>query len=124
VKSLTREPGMLSRVAVDGIADDRPLSGRQVHADLVGPAGNQPAAHQIRVHLSARKWPIVGDAVYGDTTEHPRFPRQALHSWRVAFKQPTSGHELVIEAPLPQDMREFATAMGLSSVVTGEDLPL
>lgn len=80
--------------------------------------------HQIRVHLSARKWPIVGDAVYGDTTEHPRFPRQALHSWRVAFKQPTSGHELVIEAPLPQDMREFATAMGLSSVVTGEDLPL
>jgi 23S rRNA pseudouridine1911/1915/1917 synthase len=26
--------------------------------------------HQIRVHLSARTWPIVGDAVYGGKTPH------------------------------------------------------
>lgn len=69
--------------------------------------------HQIRVHLSAKKWPIAGDAVYGDPAVEPKFPRQALHSWRVAFRQPKTGRELVIEAPLPQDMRDLATAIGL-----------
>ncbi len=69
--------------------------------------------HQIRVHLSAKKWPIVGDAVYGDPAVEPKFPRQALHSWRVAFRQPKTGRELVIEAPLPQDMRDLATTIGL-----------
>jgi len=69
--------------------------------------------HQIRVHLAARRWPIVGDAVYGDAAAEPRFPRQALHSWRVAFRQPKTGRELVIEAPLPEDMRALAVAVGL-----------
>ena len=64
--------------------------------------------HQIRVHLSAKKWPIVGDVAYGpkrvdanavDTAV--KFPRQALHSWRIAFRQPRTGRELAIEAPLP-----------------------
>src|SRR6185436_7116339 len=82
--------------------------------------------HQIRVHLAARHWPIVGDATYGskstrlkpDTT-HPeldsvaKFPRQALHSWRLAFRQPRTGRELMIEAPLPEDMSALAAAIGL-----------
>ena len=55
--------------------------------------------HQIRVHLSAKGWPIVGDAVYGRRSAIARqppsevaekFPRQALHSWRIAFRQPTN----------------------------------
>ena len=77
--------------------------------------------HQIRVHLSAKGWPIAGDAVYGP----PRGPkpdaggadvtmaRQALHSWRTALRQPRTGRELLIEAPLPDDMRAFAAAIGL-----------
>ena len=80
--------------------------------------------HQIRVHLSAKGWPIVGDAVYGATPKGVRaldavpdaaatFPRQALHSWRVAFRQPKTGHELTIEAPLPADMKMLAGAVGL-----------
>jgi 23S rRNA pseudouridine1911/1915/1917 synthase len=76
--------------------------------------------HQIRVHLSARNWPIVGDAVYGrrkipaDAVEAAAtFPRQALHSWRISFRQPRTGRELAIEAPLPADMRALAEAVGL-----------
>lgn len=69
--------------------------------------------HQIRVHLSAKHWPIVGDAVYGDHAAEPEFPRQALHSWRIAFRQPKTGRELVIEAPLPGDMRALAAATEL-----------
>lgn len=81
--------------------------------------------HQIRVHLSAKGWPIVGDAVYGPpkggpspgshgpSQDHP-FGRQALHSWRIAFRHPTSGRDLSIEAPLPEDMRQLASELGLS----------
>ncbi len=76
--------------------------------------------HQIRVHLAAKKWPIVGDPAYGPKALDPnaieaaaKFPRQALHSWRISFRQPRTGRELSIEAPLPADMRSLAEAVGL-----------
>jgi 23S rRNA pseudouridine1911/1915/1917 synthase len=85
--------------------------------------------HQIRVHLAAKGWPIVGDATYatlrfGGVRERtlppsgPAFGRQALHSWRIAFRQPRTGRELVIEAPLPDDMRQLAAAIGLPTVLS------
>jgi 23S rRNA pseudouridine1911/1915/1917 synthase len=58
--------------------------------------------HQIRVHLSAMRWPVLGDAVYG--APHADMTRQALHSWRVALEHPVSGTALAIEAPLPADI--------------------
>jgi 23S rRNA pseudouridine1911/1915/1917 synthase len=82
--------------------------------------------HQIRVHLSARDWPIVGDAVYGlkkkTGTLTPEdeaalaFPRQALHAWRLTLRQPTTNAALEITAPLPVDMQELATALCLPTV--------
>lgn len=80
--------------------------------------------HQIRVHLSARDWPIVGDAVYGlkkkigtPTTMDEvalAFPRQALHAWRLTLRQPTTNAALEITAPLPGDMQQLARALALS----------
>jgi 23S rRNA pseudouridine1911/1915/1917 synthase len=77
--------------------------------------------HQIRAHLAARGWPIVGDAVYGepcrldDVTALVRtFPRQALHAWRVAFAHPFSGEPIAIEAPVPADLRHLLDAVNLS----------
>jgi 23S rRNA pseudouridine1911/1915/1917 synthase len=82
--------------------------------------------HQIRVHLAARGWPIVGDPAYGD----PRwsqivdpllaatlraFPRQALHAWRVAFTHPITRARLTIEAPVPVDLEALLEASGLSA---------
>ncbi len=58
--------------------------------------------HQIRVHLSAQGWPIVGDRVYG--TPHAQIARQALHAWRIALPHPVTREPLVIEAPLPDDI--------------------
>jgi len=78
-------------------------------------------AHQIRVHLAARGWPIVGDPMYGE----PRwnrvvdvelaqtlrsFPRQALHASHVAFVHPMTHERLAIEAPLPRDFEELLRA--------------
>ena len=81
--------------------------------------------HQIRVHLSARGWPLVGDPVYGEpkwtAIEDPLlaatlrgFPRQALHAWRVAFTHPMTRARLVIEAPVPRDLEDLLEAAGLS----------
>lgn len=71
--------------------------------------------HQIRVHLAARGWPIVGDPVYGEprwtsikdvtlANALQAFPRQALHACRVVLRHPASGERLEIEAPVPADM--------------------
>lgn len=58
--------------------------------------------HQIRVHLAARGWPIVGDATYG--VRRAGLDRQALHASRVAFVHPYTGDELTVSAPPPADM--------------------
>jgi 23S rRNA pseudouridine1911/1915/1917 synthase len=60
--------------------------------------------HQIRVHLSAIGYPVVGDRVYGLRRERIVAPRQMLHSWRLGFTHPVTGQRLVVEAPLPKDM--------------------
>ena len=58
--------------------------------------------HQIRVHLAARGWPVVGDEVYGRPLDG--FPRHALHAWRVALDHPGSGRRLRLEAALPKEL--------------------
>jgi 23S rRNA pseudouridine1911/1915/1917 synthase len=67
--------------------------------------------HQIRVHLAAKGWPIVGDSTYGIGSG---FPRQALHAWRLRFKHPHSGKEVLLEAPIPADMSGLADELGLA----------
>jgi 23S rRNA pseudouridine1911/1915/1917 synthase len=80
--------------------------------------------HQIRVHLAARGWPIVGDPVYGEP-RWPRvdaaamgaalsaFPRQALHAWRVRVPHPILRTPLTIEAPVPDDLADLLRVTGL-----------
>ena len=81
--------------------------------------------HQIRVHLAARGWPLVGDPAYGEPRwEHiadpllaatlRAFPRQALHAWRVAFTHPMTRARVAIEAPVPRDLEDLLEATGLS----------
>lgn len=57
--------------------------------------------HQIRVHLSARGWPIVGDPLYG--VPFDGLTHQALHARRMTLRHPATGEMLEIEAPLPAD---------------------
>ena len=69
--------------------------------------------HQIRAHLAAKGWPLVGDPVYGRKVAEPAFPRQALHAWRVAFTHPVTGERLDVTAPLPDDFAELIDRLGL-----------
>jgi 23S rRNA pseudouridine1911/1915/1917 synthase len=80
--------------------------------------------HQIRVHLAATGWPIVGDPVYGEprwkeiadpdlAASLRHFPRQALHAWRVALTHPVTQQVLRVEAPVPADIAELMVISGL-----------
>jgi 23S rRNA pseudouridine1911/1915/1917 synthase len=74
--------------------------------------------HQIRVHLAARGWPIVGDTTYATARANGKpgwpFPRQALHAWRVAFTHPVTGERVTLEALVPLDMKTLIAQAGLS----------
>ena len=61
--------------------------------------------HQIRVHMAARGWPILGDPVYG--APHTAISRQALHAWRANMSHPATRAPLTIEAPLPPDLEKL-----------------
>ncbi|MBV8061147.1 MAG: RluA family pseudouridine synthase [Alphaproteobacteria bacterium] len=72
--------------------------------------------HQIRVHLTHIKHPLLGDPVYGRRMAAGHrldFPRQALHAAALQFIHPVSGKTMKFEAVLPADMA--ALLAGLKS---------
>lgn len=87
--------------------DDRTL------VELYPQTGRQ---HQLRVHMAAIGFPILGDKLYlgGDGVflrhiqkeltsadqELLGLDHQALHSWKLAFEHPFTGAALELEAPL------------------------
>jgi len=102
--------------------DQADLAGCEVALMRCGLASGR--MHQIRVHLAASGWPIVGDAKYGEPrwerTVDPEsrarlaaFPRQALHAWRLSFEHPFTRQRVDVEAPVPGDVRELMTSCGL-----------
>jgi 23S rRNA pseudouridine1911/1915/1917 synthase len=66
--------------------------------------------HQVRVHMSASGWPLVGDRVYG--TANGAIGRQALHAWRLSLTHPVTGAPLHLEAPPPPDMQRVLADAG------------
>lgn len=46
--------------------------------------------HQIRVHLSALGFPIIGDRLYAPQKVRLMACRQLLHAWRIGFTHPTT----------------------------------
>ena len=84
--------------------------------------------HQIRVHLSYIKHPVVADDMYGGklvypwqladaeparlaeskrAVEEPIISRVALHAHTLEFKHPETEKIVKFEAPLPQDMQNL-----------------
>jgi len=79
--------------------------------------------HQIRLHLSHIKYPIVGDPVYGGRFGLPRgatsglietlrgFRRQALHAGTLGFDHPRTGQPLTLHAAVPADFAQLLSAL-------------
>jgi len=62
--------------------------------------------HQIRVHLSHLRWPLVGDKVYGGEVVYG-LKRPFLHAYKIIFKHPINGREVKVETKLPEDLIEI-----------------
>jgi len=58
--------------------------------------------HQIRVHLSAVGFPVVGDPIYGVRSDV--LDRQFLHAYRLGFKLPSTGEYQEFQSELPDDL--------------------
>jgi len=60
--------------------------------------------HQIRVHLAAIGYPVVGDKVYGVKSAH--LSRQFVHASRLGFKLPSTGQYVEFTSNLPPDLAQ------------------
>jgi 23S rRNA pseudouridine1911/1915/1917 synthase len=66
--------------------------------------------HQIRVHLAAIGFPVVGDATYGVAS--PYLSRQFLHAGRLGFHLPSTGQYVEFFSPLPPDLEQALSKIG------------
>ena len=76
--------------------------------------------HQIRVHLSHRGHPLLGDPLYGRETAArrsalpeaarealARLGRQALHAESLGFRHPLRDEPMTFTSPLPKDLKDL-----------------
>jgi 23S rRNA pseudouridine1911/1915/1917 synthase len=70
--------------------------------------------HQIRVHFSALKHPVVGDTLYGAAGQLrigketlPSLGRNFLHAAKLGFAQPRTGAWTEVRASLPEELAGF-----------------
>lgn len=78
--------------------------------------------HQVRVHMAAQGFPLLGDPLYGGRGVRSQsallkrlgFARQALHAAILQFEHPDRKEILTFESPLPADMQELVSALSRS----------
>jgi len=64
--------------------------------------------HQIRVHCSFIKHPIVGDPLYGRCKKLPcNLKGQALHANKLGLIHPINGENMIFEAELPLEFQKL-----------------
>ena len=62
--------------------------------------------HQIRVHMSHIKHPLVGDMVYGPKKQPLTEEGQMLHARVLGFVHPRTGEYMEFERPLPEEFEQ------------------
>jgi len=83
------------------------------HATLLRCRIHTGRTHQIRVHLSSERHPLLGDPIYGFKIGQFPFavPRVMLHAARIAIAHPVTDEALDIRAPLPKDFNAAMAAL-------------
>lgn len=71
--------------------------------------------HQIRVHMAYLGHPLLGDLTYGRKKPEKGLSGQFLHARRLRFFHPRTGEEIVVEAPLPEELQAVLKKLGESS---------
>ena len=68
--------------------------------------------HQIRVHMQAIGYPILGDPIYGILIPEIPIRRQFLHANQLGFRHPVTGEDLLLSSPLPPDLARALASIG------------
>jgi 23S rRNA pseudouridine1911/1915/1917 synthase len=126
VRMATRKTAELAR-AREARTDWRALA-RLGSCTLVEVQLHTGRTHQIRVHFSALRHPIVGDLLYGAgrsqpaarqrgravPTSLPALGRNFLHAAKLGFAQPRTGAWIEIRAPLPAELLAYLRQLAAS----------
>ena len=116
-------PGKRHGERVPSVTEFRPLAQKE-RWTLVEAKPRSGRLHQIRRHLKHLSHPIVGDVRYGKGDvnrffrDHYNLCRLALHCLEVEFQHPT-GKILCLQAPLPEDLRDPFTRLGIWPLESG-----
>lgn len=90
--------------------------------------------HQIRVHMSYKSYPLIGDQLYGARLSLPagcelslaeslkNFQRQALHARRLGVSHPETKEIMHWEADLPTDMKFLLGKLEKDFAMVGSDV--
>lgn len=118
-EAIGRHPVVRTRMAVQA-------NGRDAHTDwsveerfggrasLVSCVIHTGRTHQIRVHMSHVKHPLLGDTTYGfkpNRLNGISVPRVMLHSTELHLPHPETGKRVEFVAPRPQDFCEVIEAL-------------
>jgi 23S rRNA pseudouridine1911/1915/1917 synthase len=136
--AIGRDPRDRKRMAVRGVGGRaalthyRTLAAWRLAVSLLDVKLSTGRTHQIRVHLSHKGHPVVGDPVYlrrvpaaarllppelrGELLD---FPRQALHAASLAFAHPRSGAPLFFETAPPPDMQSLLDRLAAAAETSG-----
>lgn len=83
--------------------------------------------HQIRVHMSHIRHPLIGDTLYGGRVQLSKgmseeliqalrcFKRQALHAFALGFTHPESSEPVNFSADLPDDLQKLIATLKIDS---------
>lgn len=104
---ISRKPGSIIERCIDkngqkSITHYKVLKEFETHS-LVQCKLETGRTHQIRVHMKAIDHPILGDTLYGDSSN--LIDRQALHSYKIKCIHPVTKKTLQFVADLPEDMK-------------------
>jgi 23S rRNA-/tRNA-specific pseudouridylate synthase len=110
---------------------DYEVLARASHVALVRLQPATGRTHQLRVHLAHAGHPIVGDDLYGGPRHRavrdkdlravlaPAHP--FLHAWRLHLPATASTPELVLVAPLPDDLAAALETLGIPPAALGQE---
>ena len=130
---MTTRPADNARAAVSHYEVVRRFDTRFGKFTLVRVRIETGRTHQIRVHMASIGHPVVGDSLYGASSQltdqvaaqaapsrsarrnsqpqRLRLNRNFLHAARLAFAHPITGKPLELEAPLPDELETFLLSL-------------